>query len=108
MRVYRKFYNKKKMLIKDLIKDLEKLLEDHKSLEDGMGETCITIDVFEEDPLGSHNYKYCGIQDKFPIQIHYTGDGVYPVLSAFAIDYPSREQVWEEERKKREERDSTD
>ena len=94
------------MLVKDLIKDLEKIIEDNRSLEDVMGEATIAIDVFKENPLGSHNYKYCGIQDRFPIQIHYTGDGVYPVLSAFAIDYPSREQVWEEERKIREARDS--
>ena len=37
------------MLVKDLIKDLEKIIEDNKSLEDVMGEACITIDVFEED-----------------------------------------------------------
>ena len=93
------------MLVKDLIKDLEKIIEDNRSLEDVMGEATIAIDVFKEISPGQGFYRYAGFQDRFPIKITYSGDGVYAMLSAFASDYPSQEQVWEENRKIREERD---
>ena len=66
------------MLVRDLIKDLEALLERHKLMEEMMGPAVIMFDYYEDYDVGEYNY--AGIVKDAVID--YTADGVYPVLTA--------------------------
>ena len=66
------------MLVKDLIKLLEELLEKHKPSQEVMGDCEIMIDVFTY--AGYQEFEYAGISKD--IIITYTEDSVYPVLTA--------------------------
>ena len=68
------------MLCKDLIKILEKMIEDNKPHEHMMGEAEIMIDVFSK--IGNtHTFEYRGFDHN--IRITPSSDGVYQILTAF-------------------------
>lgn len=67
------------MLVKDLIKMLEKLVEDHEPNKHIMGECEIMIDVFDLVPPEYEKIEYKGISPE--ICIRYSRDGVYPIIS---------------------------
>lgn len=73
------------MFIKDLITQLQKLIEEHEPLKEQMGEAEIMIDVFSKaDNQNKRNctiYEYGGFSPR--IEIERSADGVYPILSAF-------------------------
>lgn len=81
------------MLATDLIKALEELIELHKPIEDMMGPCEVVIDVFEESKEHPHLFEYKGFMGHKPIKITYSGDGVYPILTAFASEYPKDNDV---------------
>ena len=70
------------MITTELIKKLQKLVDDHKPHENIMGPHEIVIDVFKKIPGEGHGFNYVGFSPD--ITIEYSGDGVYPILSAFA------------------------
>jgi len=70
------------MMTTELIKELQKLVDDHKSYEDVMGPHEIVIDVFKKIPGEGHEFNYVGFSPN--IQIEKSSDGVYDILSAFA------------------------
>lgn len=70
------------MITTELIKKLQQMVEDHKPHEEVMGPHEIVIDVFEKLPGNASGFRYAGFSPD--ITIEYSGDGVYPILSAFA------------------------
>lgn len=72
------------MLVKDLIKVLEKKIEDNKPYLEVMGELAINVDVFSESEGG--NFTYSGIAGTENLIIDtIVGGGL--VISAFSKDY---------------------
>lgn len=65
-----------------LIELLQKLIEEHKIVEDMMGPHEIVIDVFERDGISEHGFHYAGFSQN--IRIEKSSDGVYDILNAFA------------------------
>lgn len=76
------------MRTKDLIEQLQKLVDDHKPCEWLMGEHEIMIDVFQvtemecKEGIMYKSFKYLGFSPE--IFIDKSGDGVYDILSGFA------------------------
>lgn len=70
------------MLTKELIKQLQKLVDNHESYIDVMGEHEIVIDVFKKGE--GTNFYYSGFSPN--IVIDKSSDGVYDILSAFEGD----------------------
>ena len=66
------------MLVRDLIKDLQALIERNKPMEEMIGEAVIMFDYYKDYNDGSHDSRYAGIVRDAVID--YRGDGVYPVL----------------------------
>lgn len=69
------------MLTKDLIKKLQKLVDDHESCIEVMGEHEIVVDVFIKTGEREHTFIYAGFSPN--IVIEKSGDGVYDIISAF-------------------------
>jgi hypothetical protein len=69
------------MLTKDLIKQLQKLVDDNESAVPLLGEHTIMIDVFEKINLDT-GFQYKGFSDK--IIIDKSADGVYDIIRTFA------------------------
>lgn len=67
------------MITKDLIKELQRLVEAHKCVEDMMGPHEIVIDVFVKTE--NDNFRYAGFSPN--IKIEKSSDGVYDILNAF-------------------------
>lgn len=65
----------------ELIKKLQKLVDEHKSYEDVMGPHEIVIDVFQKAGTDGA-FRYAGFSPK--IKIEKSSDGVYDILCAFA------------------------
>ena len=65
------------MLARELIEKLEKLIENHESVKDMMGECEIHIDKFGKT-LGRDNFVYMGVSPD--IEIERSADGVYNIL----------------------------
>lgn len=65
------------MLVKDLIKELEKLINPEQ--EEVFGDAEIMIDVFQL--VDNHLFEYKGFSPT--VKITYSADGVYPILTAF-------------------------
>ena len=83
------------MLVRDLIKELEALIERNKSMEDMLGEAVIMFDYYKDYGDGSLDSRYAGIvPDAY---VDYTSDGVYPVLIAIS----DKEKAMIAERKKK-------
>lgn len=72
------------MRLKDLIEDLQTLYEKEMVHYDVMGEPEIMIDCFRPASEGDRKFEYAGFSDK--VVIERSGDGVYPILSAFWRD----------------------
>lgn len=68
------------MKTKDLIAQLQKLVDDHEPHIEVMGDHEIVIDVFGKQE--GHKFEYLGFSPD--IRIEYSADGVYPILTAFA------------------------
>lgn len=68
------------MKTKDLIKQLQKLVDEHEEHIPVMGEHEIVIDVWRLVDLENHRFEYMGFSPN--IQITYSADGVYPILAA--------------------------
>lgn len=72
------------MNVKDLIKLLEKKLEEHKPHEPTLGELGIGCDVFKKDPDVKFSNIYAGISNKIIIEQDVDGQ---LIISAFAEDH---------------------
>lgn len=70
------------MLVKELIKKLEKLIEDNEPHKEVLGEAVIQIDIFAESEI-PNKYDYKGISPDIVIDI--TRDGCYHILTAFEL-----------------------
>lgn len=70
------------MLTTELIKVLQKLVNDHKPHEEVMGPHEIMIDVFGNYNGEKGRFYYAGFSPKITIQKSL--DGVYDILNAFA------------------------
>lgn len=68
------------MKTKDLIKQLQDMVDAHEEHIPVMGEHEIMIDVWELVDLVAHRFEYKGFSPN--IQITHTSDGVYPILAA--------------------------
>lgn len=70
------------MKTKDLIKQLQHLIDEHErlGLQEQMGEHEIVIDVWQLVNPVTHCFEYRGFSPN--IQITYSSDGVYPTLAA--------------------------
>ena len=68
------------MLTKDLIKQLQKLVDAHESYVEVMGEHEIMVDVFKK--VAEHTFQYAGFSKD--IRIDKSTDGVYDIICAFA------------------------
>jgi hypothetical protein len=66
------------MQTKELIAILQKLVEEHESLKDVMGEHEIVMDVWQQQK--DHIWTYSGVSGNLDIQL--SGDGVYHILTA--------------------------
>jgi len=69
------------MITKDLIKKLQKLVDEHEPHIDVMGEHEIMIDVFKHTEYNKY-FEYAGFSPD--IHIDLSDDGVYEILCAFA------------------------
>lgn len=67
------------MKTKDLITQLQKLIDEHEPLVNMMGEHEIVRDVFV--PIGEHIFEYRGFSTDITIQK--SCDGVYDIISGF-------------------------
>lgn len=68
------------MKTKDLIKQLQKLVDEREPHIGIMGEHEIVIDVFGNQQ--GHKFEYLGFSKN--IRIEYSSDGVCPILTAFS------------------------
>ncbi len=72
----------------DLIAKLQLLVEQHRPMEDVMGDHEIVIDVFKD--CGQHKFQYAGFSPH--IIIEKSSDGTYDILSAFAQSQPPKDK----------------
>lgn len=75
------------MKTKELIKQLQKLVDDFEPHVPICGEHEIMIDVFAKNKEGA--FDYVGFSSYIPIEL--TSDGVYHVLTAFGSAQPKRQ-----------------
>lgn len=70
------------MKTKDLIKQLQALVDKHEPEVEVFGEHEIVIDVWKavDDAMGHTCWQYSGFSGN--IEITYSADGVYPILAA--------------------------
>lgn len=67
----------------DLIAQLQQLVEQHRPMEEVMGDHEIVIDVFQK--IGdTHTFQYKGFSPN--INIEKSADGVYDIISAFETE----------------------
>ena len=68
----------------DLITKLQLLVEQHRPMEEVMGDHEIVIDVFRKAPGHEHLFQYSGFSPN--IEIEKSKDGVYDIISAFETE----------------------